>query len=151
MKNKKQEQYDIAKFEMYKISTRYDCNCQKIEFFELNGKTISDTIAIISMNLVLDTLYFRGDSATYLFSFYNRNKTEFSYTINDKYNSCPNYYGIEFFKDSEFPYRYLIAESSYLNREAVDNFNLIDSSFYECLIENKKIANKWLLDYLNIR
>ena len=150
-KNNKQQQYDLAKTEMYKISTRYDCACKAVDFYKYDDRVVKDTLNVISLDITLDTIFFKKDSITYLFSFYAHKKNNFTYTINIQDNNCPQYYGVEYLNDAKVPYRYLIAESSYIDRESISNFNLIDSSFYDCLIKNKKVANKWLLDYFNIK
>jgi predicted nucleic acid-binding Zn finger protein len=150
IKNNKQQQYDLARFEMYKISSRFGCDCQAVTFYNSTGESSNDTIKLISLDIELDTMYFKADSTVYLFSFYAYEGNNMAYIINDKYDNCPQYYGVEYLKDKKVPYRYLIAESSYLDREFISNLSSLDSSFLNCLVNNKKIANKWLLKYLKI-
>lgn len=151
VKNNKQQQYNLARAEMYKISTGLDCACKAVTYYNSKGESSNDTLHVISLEIKLDTMHFKADTVIYLFSFYAYKKDNMAYTINDLHDNCPQYYGVEYLNDASIPFRYLIAESSYIDRESITNLNLIDSSFNVYVSKNKKNANKWLIDYLHIK
>ncbi|MCC7245854.1 MAG: hypothetical protein IT269_09255 [Saprospiraceae bacterium] len=145
----KQKQFDLAKSEIYKLSVRWDCNCMAVTEDTINGLFVLDTVPLVSLELGLDTIFFRSDTVTYLLWFYLNKPGTFVGVINDEYNHCPLYYGVEYIKDSEVPFRYLIAESSFIDRSALD-IDSLEKGFRQCITDNKKYVNKWLLNYFKI-
>lgn len=139
-----QRNIENAKLEMYKVNTRYDCNCQAIVIQNKNNLDKRDTVSIFSLDLKIDTMYERSDTLVYLFSYYNKEGERIFTVINNEKNRYPYFYGVEFLKTEKEPTRFLIAESSYIDRSSIENWSQMDSMIQNCAIQNKAVLNEWL-------
>lgn len=150
IQNNKMEQFNLAIVELYKLNSCPTCSCQALIFNDSLGNSKNDTLNVLSLEIDLDSMYFRRDTVTYSFRFYAYDKKNYATIIGDKYGNCWHHYGIEFISDSKIPFRYLISESAYIDYVDIPNRDSLDFKFQQCLEKNNKFLNKWLLKHKNM-
>lgn len=137
--------YDIAQYEIYKLSSNSECSCIGYSF---KDTLKNDTFNILSLKLNLDTVYFRSDTTVFFFSFVN-NLNKKIYYVNSLSNDCFQCVGIEVVGKSL--YRAYFAESGYFFYE--NNAHIIPDSIFINKVKNfdPSIVNNNLKNIINKR
>lgn len=143
----KQEQFNLAKIEAYKLNSCCECTCKGLVYLKNSQK---DTVNIISLNIKLDTLITNSDTVFYHFSFFGENLSEDVevFTHGKVFPECAYYYAVGYIGESTEPFKALINESAY-SLYGIDIIQgSIDSSFQVCLTKKDIKINDWLRNYL---
>lgn len=137
-----QWQYNLAKFETYRLSTNFNCTCKGF-YFDKHER--NDTLNILSLDLRLDTLLVNNDTLSFLFSFFTVNNDRV-YHITDIYDDCIQCIGIQIVNNNL--YKAMFLEDGYVLYD--NNVNIKnDSKFVQCIkLAKDQTINNWLKRYI---
>jgi hypothetical protein len=136
-------QYDIAKFETYKLISGLDCDCLGVADSIIENR---DSLNLISQDLKLHDFSYHGDSFVLSFVFVDQYDTRLL-SVQQNYGDCFNYISFVFHGDKIFP-SYALIDDLY---HKLPNDHYWDSLYIRSIKEYRakgKPINLWLGEYL---
>ena len=150
--NQLEEQFDVAKFEAYKIIGGVNCNCMGVSNSN-NQKHVKDSFNLLTLDLFLVSLDIKNDTIIYFMDFYTKDENtqmKQTTTLSKSYGDFFDIIGIGFLKKSTRRFIAYIDDKGVIDFIDLHHNQLRDSTFLACLKHGTKI-NRWLQSYLKQR
>lgn len=133
--------YDIAKFEVYKITSTSVCDCQGVIAYSDFKK---DTFSLLELDANMININVSQDTITVFFDFFHKNIR--AYVIPQGYTDCHDTIGVVFCEGAVNPKFALLGEAlvelSEWKWDSIRTNNLLS-----CIASGQKV-NHWLLEYI---